>query len=224
VLHRAIAPHWRIHPEEKGMLSVNEQLPGTARKLFSMNEPFVSAAKTNLDAQLSVLTELSTKAIESIQQVVDLNLNAAKASTEDSAAAARQLLAANDPQEFLSLTVAQAQPAAAKAIAYNLHLAAIAAATQAEIARAAEEQIAETDRKISALVDEVAKSAPAGSENVMAVMKSAIGNASAGYEHFSKTAKQAVEVMETNLNTAANRFSQAAEQRSSTNTGLAPKQ
>jgi phasin family protein len=206
------------------MLPVNEQLPNTAKNMFPMNEQFVDAAKTNLEAQLSIVTELSTKAIESIQQVIDLNLNAAKASTEDSAAAARRLLAAEDPQEFLSLTVAQAQPAAAKAIAYNLHLAAIAAATQAEIARAAEEQIAETDRKIAALVDEVSKSAPAGSENVMAVMKSAIGNASAGYEHFSKTTKQAVEVMETNLNAAANRFSQAVERTASTATGPGRKQ
>jgi phasin family protein len=181
-----------------------------------MNEQFVDAAKTSLEAQLSVVTELSTKAIESIQQVVDLNLNAAKASAEDAAAAARQFLAAKDPQEFLSLTVAQAKPAAAKAIAYNLHLAAIAAATHAGIAQAAEEEIAETDRNVSALVDEVSKSAPAGSENVTAVMKSAIHNARAGYEHFSKTTKEAVKVMETNLNTAANRFSQVAEQTAST--------
>lgn len=198
------------------MLAVNEPMPNTAEHMFPMNEQFVKAAKINLEAQLSIVTELSAKAIESIQKIVDLNLNSAKASTEDSAAAARRLLAAKDPQEVLSLTVAQARPAAVKAIAYNLHLAAIAAATQAEIARAAEEQIAETDRKVSALVDEVSKSAPAGSENVMAAMKSAIGNANAGYEQFSKTAKHAVEVMETNLNMAANRLSQAVEQPAST--------
>jgi phasin family protein len=206
------------------MPRINERVASAAKNMSPMNEQLVDAARTRLEAQLSVLTELSAKAIESIQQVVDLNLNAAKASTEDSATAARQFLAAEDPQEFLSLTVAQAKPAAAKAIAYNLHLAAIAAATQAEIARAAEEQIAETDRKVSALVDEVAKSAPAGSENVMAVMKSAIGNASAGYEHFSKTTKLAVEVMETNLSTAANRFSQAAEPTASATAGRARKQ
>jgi phasin family protein len=206
------------------MLSADEQFPDTVNNVFPASEEFVSIAKTNLEAQLSVLTELSTKAIESIQQLVELNLNAAKASTEDSAAVARQVLAAKDPREFLSLTAAQAQPAAARAIAYNLHLAAIAAATQAEIARAAEEQIVETDRQVFALIDEASKSAPAGSENAIAVMKSAIGNASAGYEHFSKTAKQAVEVMETNLNTAADRFSQSAEQTANAATARARKE
>jgi phasin family protein len=208
------------------MLAINEQISkmsNATKDMFPVNEQFVNAAKTNLEAQLSIVTELSTKAIESIQKIVDLNLHTAKASAEDSAIAARALLAAKDPQELLSLTVAQAQPAAAKAIAYNLHLAAIAAATQAEIARAAEEQIADTDRKVSALVDEVSKCAPAGSENVMAAMKSAIGNASAGCEHFNKTAKQAVEAMESNLNTAANRLSQVVEHSTSATAGPASK-
>lgn len=180
--------------------------------MFPMNEQFTNAAKANLEAQLSILTALTAKAFESVEKVVDLNLNAAKASLEDSAVAARQLLAAKDPQEFLSLTAAQAQPTAAKAIAYGRHLAGIASTAQAEFTRAAEEQIAETGRKVSALVDDVSRNAPAGSENVIAIMKSAIGNASAGYEQLTKTTKQAVEVMEANLNTAVNQFSQAAEQ------------
>jgi phasin family protein len=180
--------------------------------MFPMNEQIATATKANLEAQLSILTALTAKAFESMEKVVDLNLNAAKASMEDSAVAAKQLLAAKDPQEFLSLTAAQAQPSAAKAIAYSRHLASIASTAQAEFTRAAEEQIAETGRKVSALVDDVSKNAPAGSENVIAIMKSAIGNASAGYEQLTKTTKQAVEVMEANLNTAVNQFSQAAEQ------------
>jgi phasin family protein len=180
--------------------------------MFPMNEQITSAAKANLEAQLSMLTALTAKAFESVEKVMDLNLNAAKATLEDSAVAARQLLAAKDPQEFLSLTAAQAQPTAAKAIAYSRHLAGIASTAQAEFTRAAEEQMAETGRKVSAMVDDVSKNAPAGSENVIAIMKSAIGNASAGYEQFTKTTKQAVEVMEANLNSAVNQFSQAAEQ------------
>jgi phasin family protein len=180
--------------------------------MFPMNEQFTNAAKANLEAQLSILTALTAKAFESVEKVIDLNLNAAKATLEDSAVAARQLLAAKDPQEFLSLTAAQAQPTAAKAIAYGRHLAGIASTAQAEFTRAAEEQIAETGRKVSALVDDVSRNAPAGSENVIAIMKSAIGNASAGYEQLTKTTKQAVEVMEANLSTAVNQFSQAAEQ------------
>lgn len=182
--------------------------------MFPINEQFSNVAKTNFEAQLSIMTALATKAFESMEKVVDLNLNAAKASLEDSAVTARQLLAAKDPQEFISLTAAQAQPTAAKAIAYSRHLASIAAAAQAEFTRATEEQIADAGRKVSAMVDDVSKNAPAGSENVIAIMKSAIGNANAGYEQFSKQTKQAVEVMEANLNSAVNQFAEAADKTS----------
>lgn len=186
--------------------------------MFPINEQFTNAAKTNFEAQLSAFTAFTTKAFESVEKVVDLNLNAARASLEDSAVTAKQLLAAKDPQEFFSLTAAQAQPTAAKAIAYGRHLAGIATSAQAELTRVTEEQIAETGRKVSALVEDVSKNAPAGSENVIAIFKSAIGNANAGYEQFTKTTKQAVEVMEANLNTAVNQFSQAAEQTAAAST------
>lgn len=179
--------------------------------MFTTPDQFSNVAKANLEAQLSLLTSLTSKAFESVEKVVDLNLNVAKASLEDSSIAARQLLTAKDPQEFFSLTAAQAQPTAAKAIAYGRHLAGIATSAQAEFTRAAEEQIAETGRKMSALVDDVSKNAPAGSENVIAIVKSAIGNANAGYEQLSKTTKQAVEVMEANMNSAVSQFAQAAE-------------
>jgi len=179
--------------------------------MFTMPEQLSTVAKANLEAQFALFTSLTGKAFESVEKVVDLNLNVAKASLEDSAITAKQLLSAKDPQEFFSLTAAQAQPAAAKAIAYGRHLAGIATSAQVEFSRAAEEQIAETGRKVSALVEDVSKNAPAGSENVIAIVKSAIGNANAGYEQLSRTTKQAVEVMEANMNSAVNQFSQAAD-------------
>ena len=179
--------------------------------MFTVPDQFSTVAKANLEAQLSMFTNLTSKAFESMEKMVDLNLNIAKASLEDGSIAAKQLMSAKDPQEFFSLTAAQAQPTAAKAIAYSRHLAGIAAGAHAEFTRAAEEQIAETGRKVSSLVEDASKNAPAGSENLMALMKSAMGNANAGYEQFSKSTKQAVEAMETNMNAAVNQFSQAAE-------------
>ncbi len=179
--------------------------------MFSIPEQFSSATKTNLEAQFALFSSLTSKAFEGIEKIVELNLTAAKATLEESTAAAKQLLSAKDPQEFFSLSAAQAQPSAEKAIAYGRHLAAITSGTQAEFSKAAESQIAETNRKVLSLVEEVTKNAPAGSENAVAILKSAIGNANAGYEQFSKTSKQAVEAIEANLASAVNQFTQAAE-------------
>lgn len=183
--------------------------------MFNAPDQLSSVTRANIESQLAIFTALSGKAFESVEKMIDLNLSAAKATLEDSSSAARQLLSAKDPQEFFAVSAAQAQPTAAKAIAYSRHLAGIATSMQAEFARTAEEQFADTTRKVSELVDDVSKNAPAGSENVIAIMKSAIGNANAGYEQLSKTSKQAVEAMEANMNSAVTQFSQAAEKTTS---------
>lgn len=179
--------------------------------MFSIPEQFSAATKTQIEAQVAMLTALTNKAFESVEKIVDLNMNVIKASLEESTATAQQIMAAKDPQEFLSLTAAQSKPNAEKAIAYGRHLASIASSTQAEFTKAAEAQIADANRKVMALVEEVSKNAPAGSENAVAMIKSAIGNANAGYEQLAKTTKQAVETLEGNMNNAVSQFSAAAE-------------
>ncbi|MGN6701650.1 MAG: TIGR01841 family phasin [Burkholderiaceae bacterium] len=180
--------------------------------MFPMSEQLSAATKSQLESQLAMFNTLAATAFQGAEKVIALNVNAAKASIDESAAAARQLLAARDPQEFFTLSAAQVQPNAEKALAYGRHLAGIASSTQAEFVKVAEEQIAENSRKVTSLVDEIAKNAPAGSENAIAVFKSVLGNANAGYEQFSKTAKQAVETIEANVNTATAQFTQAASQ------------
>ena len=178
--------------------------------MFSIPEQFSNATKANFEAQFAIFSALTNKAFEGVEKFVDLNLTAAKASLEESSITTKQLLSAKDPQEFFSLASAQAQPTAEKTIAYGRHLANIASSTSAEFSKAAETQIAETNRKVISLVEEVSKNAPAGSENAVALFKSALGNANAGYEQFSKTAKQAVESIESNVAQAVNQFSAAA--------------
>ncbi|HZX29369.1 MAG TPA: TIGR01841 family phasin [Telluria sp.] len=179
--------------------------------MFAIPEQFSNATKANFDAQFALLSSLTSKAFEGVEKLVDLNLNAAKATLEESSATARQLLAAKDAQEFFSLTAAQAQPTAEKALSYSRQVASITASTQAEFTKAAEEQFAETNRKVVALVDEVTKNAPAGTENIVAAFKASLGNANAGYEQIAKTTKQAVEAFESNVNNAVNQFGAAAQ-------------
>jgi len=179
--------------------------------MFAIPEQFSNATKSTLESQFALISSLTSKTFEGVEKLVDLNINAARATLEESSAVARQLLSAKDPQEFFSVTAAQAQPTAEKALSYGRQVAAIAAGTQAEFTKAAEQQIAETNRKVISLVDEVTKNAPAGSENVVAVIKATLGNANAGYEQLSKTAKQATQAMETNVNAAVSQFTQAAQ-------------
>ena len=177
--------------------------------MFAIPEQFSNATKANFESQFAIFSSLTSKAFEGVEKLIELNITAAKASLEESSITTKQLLSAKDPQEFFSLTAAQAQPTAEKAISYSRQLATIAAGTQAEFSKAAELQIAETNRKVISLVDEVSKNAPAGTENAVALFKSALGSANAGYEQFTKNAKQATDTLEANVNAAVTQFSSA---------------
>jgi len=178
--------------------------------MFATQEQ-LSAAKANFEAQLAAAAALTSKTLQSVAQLVGLNVSTAKASFEQSAATAQQLLAAKDAQEFFALSAAQTQPNAEKALAYGRSLADIASATHAEFTEAAKAQLAETTRKANELVDGIAKYAPVGSESAIALLKSAINNANAGYEQLNKNAKQAAETLEETMSKITKQFSQAAE-------------
>lgn len=179
--------------------------------MFSNTQQLSNATKSLFENQFATFSALTGNMVESVEKVVALNIAAAKASAEESTAVAKQLLAAKDPQEFLSLMTAQAKLNAEKVQSYGRHLAEIAASTKAELDKAVEAQIAETKNKVTALVADVAKNAPAGSENAVAMLKSVIDNANAGYEQLNKTTKQAVETVEANVAKATEQFSQAVE-------------
>ena len=178
--------------------------------MFAIPEQFSNATKANLESQFALLSSLTAKTFEGVEKLVDLNITIARSTLEDSSNVARQLLSAKDPQEFFSVTASQAQPTAEKALSYSRQLASIATGTGAEFSKAAEGQIVEANRKVISLVDEVSKNAPAGSESFVAAFKTAISNANAGYEQFSRTAKQAVEAMESNFNASVSQFSATA--------------
>ena len=158
--------------------------------MFSNTQQFSNATKALFENQFASLSALSGNVVESVEKVVALNMAAAKASSEESTAAVKQLLTAKDPQEFFSLVTAQAKLNAEKLQSYNRTLAEIAANSKAELNKVVEAQVSETRDKVTALVSDVTKNAPAGSEQAVAMLKSAIDSANAGFEQLSKTCAQ----------------------------------
>lgn len=167
--------------------------------MFLNTDHYATASKAFFESQLAAFSALATIAVQGTEKVVALNMAVAKASSEDSMAAAKDLFAVKDPQAFFSLATAFAKPCTEKAAAYSRELTNIVSSTKAEFAKVAEAQVAETQSKVNALVDSIAKNAPPGSENVIAMMKSSVANANAGYEQASKATKQALEATEAHV-------------------------
>jgi len=171
-------------------------------------EQFAAAQKANLET----LFGLTSKAFEGVEKLVELNLQVVKSTIAESQENAQRALSVKDAQELLALQAGLTQPVAEKVLSYGRHLYEIASATQAEFARVAEAQYEEQNKKVQALVDNVAKNAPAGSETAVAALKSALNAANTTYETVHKATKQAVEIAESNFNAAATAASKAASQ------------
>jgi phasin family protein len=172
-------------------------------------EQVVAAHKANVET----LFGLTNKAFEGVEKLVELNLQVAKAALGEVADNTRAVLSVKDAQELLALQATMLQPAAEKAASYSRHLYDIAAATQAEVAKVAETQMADAQKNFASTVDSALKNAPAGSENAVALVKSAMAAANNAYESVSKAAKQAADVAEANFTAVTNtavKASQAA--------------
>ena len=166
----------------------------------------VATQKANLEA----LYELTNKAFEGVEKLVELNLQATKAALSESATHTRAVLSVKDAQELIALQAGLFQPLAEKAASYSRHLYEIATGTSAEFTKAVEAQSAEAQRNFATLVDTASQNAPAGSENAVAAMKNAVSVASNAFESVQKAVKQASEAAEANFTAAAESASEAA--------------
>jgi len=154
-------------------------------------------------ANIETLFGLTHKAFEGVEKLVELNVQATKAALAETANHAQAVMGVKDAQELLALQAGMVQPLAEKTAAYSRHLYDIATAAGADLTKAMETQTSEAQQKVMGLVDSATKNAPAGSENAVAVMKSAVVAANNAFESMQKAVKQASEMAESNFNNVA---------------------
>jgi phasin family protein len=172
--------------------------------MYQTPEQFVAINKANLETAM----KFAGVALQGAERILDLQLKAARSAFADSVENAKTIAAVKDLQQLAALKDAMAQPTIEKATAYAKSVYDVATATQAEIGKLLEEQVAEFNKQVVAALDKMVKTAPAGSEVGIATLKSAIAAVNASYENVSKVAKQFTEVSQANFEAVAK---QAAE-------------
>ena len=171
----------------------------TPDQLFALN-------KSNVEAVL----RFASVAREGTQRMFDLQLNAAKSAVADGIQNARALSAVRDVEQLATLKDTLVQPSFEKATAYAKQVYDVAAETQSEFGRLVEEQVAEMQKQVIATLDQIVKTAPAGSEVGIAAVKSTLAAVNSGFDNFTKVAKQIGEVTQTNIESVANQTIEAA--------------
>ena len=147
-------------------------------------------------ASVDSLFGLSSKAFEGVERLVELNVQAAKASMGEFSETVHAALAAKSPQELLALQASLVKPAAEKAAAYGRHVQDIVTTTGADLRAAVQAQIADAQQKFTAAVETAFANAPAGSENAVALMKTTLAQAGRAYENVGKAAAQVTEAVD----------------------------
>ena len=170
-------------------------------------EQVVAANRANVET----LFGLTNKAFEGVEKLVELNLQVAKAALSEAAEGTKAALSVKDAQELLALQAGLLQPSAEKAVAYGRHLYDIAATTNAEVTKVAESQLADMQKKFMASVDSAIKNAPAGTENAVSLVKSAMAAANNAFESVQKAAKQAADIADANIQAVTNTAVRAAQ-------------
>jgi len=172
--------------------------------MYQTPEQLVALNKANLE----VAMKFAGVALQGAERILDLQLKAAKTAISDSIENAKSIAAVKDIQQLTALKDTLTQPSIEKATAYAKSIYDVTTATQAELGKLVEEQVAEFNKQVVTALDKMVKTAPAGSEVGIATLKSAIAAVNASYENVSKVAKQFTEVTQSNFEAVA---TQAAE-------------
>jgi len=158
-------------------------------------EQIVSEYKANVETMFG----LSGLAFEGVEKLIELNTQAARTALEEASTTIQAALSVKDAQELLALQAGLLQPAAEKAASYGRLVYEIAASTGAEVSRVAEATASDAQAKFMSVVDNAVKNAPAGTENAVALVKSAVAAANNAFESVQKAGKQAAEVADANF-------------------------
>jgi phasin family protein len=176
--------------------------------MFTSPEQFANATKTLFDLQMQTFNALAGKTVKGVEQVVALNMNAAKSSVDSSLAAGRSMAEAaqaGNPKAAFDTLAARMQPAAGvtNAAEYTAQLKAIIDEMHDEFRGAADAHVAEAKNTLSALIYDVTQNVKPGSENAVEIIKAAIENAFKGYEQVTQATRQAVQTVEAQFERAS---------------------
>jgi phasin family protein len=161
-----------------------------------MTTPYPAAEITK--ASTDTLVGLAGQAFAGVEQLAALNLQAVKTTLAELEQDTQAALTAKSPADLLKLQAAALQAAPAKQAAYGRQVQQIFAAATVAQRTAVQAWVADAQAKFLEAINGALKNAP-GSENTLALMKSAVAAANNAYESVNKASKQVSDAVEANV-------------------------
>jgi phasin family protein len=158
---------------------------------------------TYYKSQVETILKFADVGVSATEQWFDLYAKSAKAATAEAMKQTRALAAAKDVQELTTLQTSFSQANGEKVSGFARAVYGWTTETHGEFSKLVEEQIAETNKTMSAAIDKASKSAPSGSEFAFNAVKQAVSAANQAYDALSKASKQVVDMTEATVSASA---------------------
>lgn len=163
--------------------------------MYQTPEQLIAANKSSVDAAM----RLAGVALQSVEKLVELQIEAAKSALAEGAANAKALVSAKEPQDLNTLRDRVVQPSLEKAQAYVRSVYDVAATAQGELSKLIETQVTEFNKTIVSALDKAAQTSPAGTEFAISALRAAVASANVGFDNVSKVAKQVADITAANV-------------------------
>ena len=174
--------------------------------MYQTPEQLIALNKANVEA----FVRFAGVALEGAERLLDLQLKTAKSALSDGLENARILASVRDFEQLTALKDTLVQPTFEKATAYAKRAYDVATETQTDLNKLVEEQVTEFNKQVISALDQIVKTAPAGSEVGIAAMKSTLAAVNSGFDNLTKVAKQFGEATQSNMEVVANQTIEAA--------------
>jgi phasin family protein len=152
---------------------------------------------------VNALNSVGHALISAAEKLSSLNATTGRSAIDSATETAQSLAGIKDPNDLVALSGASAQPSVEKLVSYTRNLVGIANGVSAEIGKVVEQQIAEGNKRMVELLDFATKNAPAGSEQTLALLRSAVTAGNAAFDTTSKVSRQAADWAQANFAAAA---------------------
>ncbi len=152
---------------------------------------------------VNALNAVGHALISAAEKLSNLNVTAGRSVIDSATETAQSLSGVKEPNDLFALSGASAKPSVEKLVGYTRDLVGIANGVSAEIGKVVEQQIADGNRRMAELVEFAAKNAPAGSEQALALLRSAVAAGNAAFDTTSKVSRQAADWAQANFAVAS---------------------
>ena len=166
--------------------------------MYAINEYFADFNKAYVDQA----TKLANATFAGLEQLINLNVSAAKNAFDVNTRNFKALSEITDVQELVAFRAKVTESGVESALSYSRDTYEVMSGTQGEVSKLMEAGMATLNKNLASVVDTAVKSAPAGSDAAVTALKSTMAATTAAIDSLTKATRQVVDFTDASVRAA----------------------